>query len=145
MELSKKSWSFKFAIQILNLYSLCLSNYHCAGCSVRTPISMKFFPRFFLLYFLVFHIYFFSYAYGTSLPILVLFIFIYSISFIWRTYLVNRELLVISRIFLFGAFYNRSIYASSHPLLLESFWGNHYKLLKHFLFMIINKVANVDL
>nr|VDD08793.1 unnamed protein product [Brassica oleracea] len=32
--------------------------------SVRTPISMKFFPRFFLLYFLVFHIYFFSYAYG---------------------------------------------------------------------------------
>ncbi|KAK6125638.1 hypothetical protein DH2020_040614 [Rehmannia glutinosa] len=26
--------------------------------SVRTPISMKFFPRFFLLYFLVFHIYF---------------------------------------------------------------------------------------
>lgn len=34
--------------------------------SVRTPISMKFFPRFFLLYFLVFHIYFFSYAYGFS-------------------------------------------------------------------------------
>ncbi|KAL5731550.1 hypothetical protein ACHQM5_004269 [Ranunculus cassubicifolius] len=32
--------------------------------SVRTPISMKFFPRFFLLYFLVFHIYFFSYPYG---------------------------------------------------------------------------------
>ncbi|KAF6150622.1 hypothetical protein GIB67_022234 [Kingdonia uniflora] len=35
-------------------------------CSVRTPISMKFFPRFFLLYFLVFHIYFFSYPYGFS-------------------------------------------------------------------------------
>ncbi|KAF3435191.1 hypothetical protein FNV43_RR22278 [Rhamnella rubrinervis] len=34
--------------------------------SVRTPISMKFFPRFFLLYFLVFHIYFFSYSYGFS-------------------------------------------------------------------------------
>lgn len=34
--------------------------------SVRTPISMKSFPRFFLLYFLVFHIYFFSYAYGFS-------------------------------------------------------------------------------
>ncbi|XP_038682609.1 membralin-like protein At1g60995 [Tripterygium wilfordii] len=34
--------------------------------SVRTPISMKFFPRFFLLYFLVFHIYFFSYGYGFS-------------------------------------------------------------------------------
>ncbi|KAF7842712.1 membralin-like protein [Senna tora] len=34
--------------------------------SVRTPISMKFFPRFFLLYFLVFHIYFFSYAFGFS-------------------------------------------------------------------------------
>ncbi|KAK8613620.1 hypothetical protein V6N13_101377 [Hibiscus sabdariffa] len=34
--------------------------------SVRTPISMKFFPRFFLLYFLVFHIYFFCYAYGFS-------------------------------------------------------------------------------
>ncbi|XP_022763279.1 membralin-like [Durio zibethinus] len=34
--------------------------------SVRTPISMKFFPRFFLLYFLVFHIYFFSYANGFS-------------------------------------------------------------------------------
>ncbi|XP_055835167.1 membralin-like protein At1g60995 isoform X2 [Solanum dulcamara] len=32
--------------------------------SVRTPISMKYFPRFFLLYFLVFHIYFFSYSYG---------------------------------------------------------------------------------
>nr|VDD23655.1 unnamed protein product [Brassica rapa] len=34
--------------------------------SVRTPISMKFFPRFFLLYFFVVHIYFFSYAYGFS-------------------------------------------------------------------------------
>ncbi|CAI0470530.1 unnamed protein product [Linum tenue] len=34
--------------------------------SVRTPLSMKFFPRFFLLYFLVFHIYFFSYTYGFS-------------------------------------------------------------------------------
>ncbi|CAN1285041.1 Membralin-like protein At1g60995 [Linum perenne] len=34
--------------------------------SVRTPISMKFFPRFFLLYFLAFHIYFFSYTYGFS-------------------------------------------------------------------------------
>ncbi|GMG99876.1 hypothetical protein Nepgr_001716 [Nepenthes gracilis] len=34
--------------------------------SVRTPISMKFFPRFFLLYFLVFHIYLFSYPYGFS-------------------------------------------------------------------------------
>ncbi|KAG5384618.1 hypothetical protein IGI04_036088 [Brassica rapa subsp. trilocularis] len=34
--------------------------------SLRTPISMKFFPRFFLLYFFVVHIYFFSYAYGFS-------------------------------------------------------------------------------
>ncbi|XP_047330428.1 membralin-like protein At1g60995 isoform X2 [Impatiens glandulifera] len=34
--------------------------------SVRTPISMKFFPRFFLLYFLAFHIYFFSYTSGFS-------------------------------------------------------------------------------
>ncbi|XP_051179176.1 membralin-like protein At1g60995 isoform X2 [Lolium perenne] len=34
--------------------------------SVRTSISMQFFPRFFLLYFLVFHIYFFSYTYGFS-------------------------------------------------------------------------------
>lgn len=34
--------------------------------SVRTPLSMKYFPRFFSLYFLVFHIYFFSYAYGFS-------------------------------------------------------------------------------
>lgn len=34
--------------------------------SVRTPISMKFFPRFFLLYFLIFHIYLFSYTYGFS-------------------------------------------------------------------------------
>ncbi|KAH9288121.1 hypothetical protein KI387_032238, partial [Taxus chinensis] len=34
--------------------------------SVRTPVSMQYFPRFFLLYFLVFHIYFFSYAYGFS-------------------------------------------------------------------------------
>jgi len=34
--------------------------------SVRTPLSMQFFPRFFLLYFLVFHIYFFSYAHGFS-------------------------------------------------------------------------------
>ncbi|XP_071704123.1 membralin-like protein At1g60995 [Rutidosis leptorrhynchoides] len=34
--------------------------------SVRTPISMKFFPRFFLLYFLAFHIYFFSYTHGFS-------------------------------------------------------------------------------
>ncbi|XP_074568729.1 membralin-like protein At1g60995 isoform X2 [Curcuma longa] len=34
--------------------------------SVRTTISMQFFPRFFLLYFLVFHIYFFSYPHGFS-------------------------------------------------------------------------------
>uniref|UniRef100_A0A0D6R123 Membralin n=1 Tax=Araucaria cunninghamii TaxID=56994 RepID=A0A0D6R123_ARACU len=34
--------------------------------SVRTTLSMQYFPRFFLLYFLVFHIYFFSYAYGFS-------------------------------------------------------------------------------
>ncbi|KAH7290881.1 hypothetical protein KP509_30G067600 [Ceratopteris richardii] len=34
--------------------------------SVRTPVSMQFFPRFFLLYFMVFHIYFFSYEYGFS-------------------------------------------------------------------------------
>ncbi|KAK1308195.1 hypothetical protein QJS10_CPA09g00971 [Acorus calamus] len=34
--------------------------------SVRTPMSMQFFPRFFLLYFLMFHIYFFSYSYGFS-------------------------------------------------------------------------------
>ncbi|CAN6584530.1 unnamed protein product [Malus baccata var. baccata] len=34
--------------------------------SVRTPISMKFFPRFFLIYFLVFHIYFFSYTYAAA-------------------------------------------------------------------------------
>ncbi|XP_068655945.1 membralin-like protein At1g60995 isoform X2 [Aristolochia californica] len=34
--------------------------------SVRTPLSIQFFPRFFLLYFLVFHIYFFSYPYGFS-------------------------------------------------------------------------------
>lgn len=46
----------------------------CVFCSVRTPISMKFFPRFFLLYFLVFHIYFFSYAYGMSIVILTLFL-----------------------------------------------------------------------
>ncbi|KMZ69169.1 putative Membralin [Zostera marina] len=32
--------------------------------SVRTPSSMKFFPRFFFLYFLMFHIYLFSYTHG---------------------------------------------------------------------------------
>ncbi|KAG6495265.1 hypothetical protein ZIOFF_043059 [Zingiber officinale] len=46
---------------------LFLYNHFCASfCSVRTTISMQFFPRFFLLYFLVFHIYFFSYPYGFS-------------------------------------------------------------------------------
>ncbi|XP_024514830.1 membralin isoform X2 [Selaginella moellendorffii] len=34
--------------------------------SVRTRISMQYFPRFFFLYFMVFHIYFFSYTYGFS-------------------------------------------------------------------------------
>lgn len=34
--------------------------------SVRTPVSMQFFPRYFFLYFMVFHIYFFSYEYGFS-------------------------------------------------------------------------------
>ncbi|BBM98228.1 hypothetical protein MPTK1_1g11860 [Marchantia polymorpha subsp. ruderalis] len=34
--------------------------------SVRTPLSMQYFPRFFFLYFMVFHIYFFSYTYGFS-------------------------------------------------------------------------------
>jgi prepilin signal peptidase PulO-like enzyme (type II secretory pathway) len=32
--------------------------------SVRTSLSMQYFPRFFFLYFMVFHIYFFSYTYG---------------------------------------------------------------------------------
>jgi hypothetical protein len=34
------------------------------GGSVRTSLSMQYFPRFFFLYFMVFHIYFFSYTYG---------------------------------------------------------------------------------
>jgi prepilin signal peptidase PulO-like enzyme (type II secretory pathway) len=34
--------------------------------SVRTSLSMQYFPRFFFLYFMVFHIYFFSYTYGFS-------------------------------------------------------------------------------
>eukprot|EP00246_Nothoceros_aenigmaticus_P008726 TRINITY_DN2368_c0_g1_i1.p1 TRINITY_DN2368_c0_g1~~TRINITY_DN2368_c0_g1_i1.p1 ORF type:complete len:763 (-),score=134.29 TRINITY_DN2368_c0_g1_i1:664-2952(-) len=34
--------------------------------SVRTPLSMQYFPKFFFLYFMVFHIYFFSYTYGFS-------------------------------------------------------------------------------
>lgn len=34
--------------------------------SVRTPVSMQYFPRYFFLYFMVFHIYFFSYEYGFS-------------------------------------------------------------------------------
>jgi hypothetical protein len=32
--------------------------------SVRTRVSMQYFPRFFFLYFMIFHIYFFSYSYG---------------------------------------------------------------------------------
>jgi hypothetical protein len=32
--------------------------------SVRTPQSIRFFPRFFFLYFLAFHVYFFSYPFG---------------------------------------------------------------------------------
>ena len=32
--------------------------------SVRTRVSMQYFPRFFFLYFIIFHIYFFSYSYG---------------------------------------------------------------------------------
>lgn len=54
------------------LVCVMLFSFDCLSCSVRTPISMKFFPRFFLLYFLVFHIYFFSYAYGTSLLLTLL-------------------------------------------------------------------------
>jgi hypothetical protein len=38
------------------------------GDSVRTPVSMQYFPRFFFLYFMVFHIYIFSYEYG-KLPV----------------------------------------------------------------------------
>ncbi|KAH9751479.1 Membralin-like protein [Citrus sinensis] len=53
------------AFLVLILVWLC-ELFTLISCSVRTPISMKFFPRFFLLYFLVFHIYFFSYAYGFS-------------------------------------------------------------------------------
>lgn len=34
--------------------------------SVRTSVSMQYFPRYFFLYFMVFHIYFFSYEYGFS-------------------------------------------------------------------------------
>ncbi|KAJ8441186.1 hypothetical protein Cgig2_024915 [Carnegiea gigantea] len=72
------SMSFSFLQLSMNSYALswllcfpfflnCLIEFGLSpACSVRTPISMKFFPRFFLLYFLVFHIYFFSYAYGFS-------------------------------------------------------------------------------
>lgn len=34
------------------------------GCSIRSPSSLRFFPKFFFLYFLLFHIYFFSFSYG---------------------------------------------------------------------------------
>eukprot|EP00850_Spirogloea_muscicola_P010271 SM000060S19603 [mRNA] locus=s60:29067:34348:- [translate_table: standard] len=34
--------------------------------SMRTRLSMQYFPRFFFLYFILFHIYFFSYTYGFS-------------------------------------------------------------------------------
>ena len=50
-------------LKLIILYTyLCILIF--SFCSVRTSISMQFFPRFFLLYFLVFHIYFFSYTYG---------------------------------------------------------------------------------
>ena len=44
--------------------------------SVRTPQSIRFFPRFFLLYFLAFHIYVFSYPFGgfSHLAVLALFL-----------------------------------------------------------------------
>ncbi|XLU65850.1 hypothetical protein S245_025059, partial [Arachis hypogaea] len=51
------------AFIVLILIWLCELFTLIRGLCVRTPISMKFFPRFFLLYFLVFHIYFFSYSY----------------------------------------------------------------------------------
>ena len=38
----------------------------------------------------------------------------------------------IFRIFLFGALYCCSIYASSHSILLEPFWGNQYKIFMAF-------------
>lgn len=109
MEFRQKKTSFQLS---------CPSNCACACCSVRTSISMKFFPRFFLLYFLVFHIYFFSYAYGTAPYAFILDIFILS-SFSQLNNFSNCS--QIFRIFLLGALYNCSIYASSHSILLESF------------------------
>lgn len=87
------------------------------ACSVRTPISMKFFPRFFLLYFLVFHIYFFSYTYGNiviSHQIITL-----SKSLLFS----DMPLLCACRVFLFSSLNFRSIYATPYPLFLEQIWG----------------------
>ena len=93
------------------------------SCSVRTPISMKFFPRFFLLYFLVFHIYFFSYSYGrTRYHCWDLFPFLVeSLMFLLKYWLDN-----FCRFFIFGSLYSCSLYAAPHSLLLEPFWGKHY-------------------
>ncbi|KAJ1419976.1 Membralin [Sesbania bispinosa] len=77
--------------------------------SVRTPISMKFFPRFFLLYFLVFHIYFFSYAYGFSyLALSTTAAFMqHLILYFWNRF---EELVLLSdNIFLMGIFVARNM------------------------------------
>ncbi len=58
-------WTSTVSIQLSMIFSL--KNYlHMGGIggSVRTSLSMQYFPRFFFLYFMVFHIYFFSYTYG---------------------------------------------------------------------------------
>ena len=91
------------------------------NCSVRTPISMKFFPRFFLLYFLVFHIYFFSYAYGMILYCSEYVLLCWNLFVLSEVYVSN-----FSRFFIFGSLYCCSIYAAPYSVLLESFWGNDH-------------------
>ena len=100
-------------------------NFFYGFCSVRTPISMKFFPRFFLLYFLVFHIYFFSYAYGMMIACIF-----WSLFFSWNQRL--YALYVPRRFFVLGLVYYCSIYAPSYPVFLEQIWGIYFlwRLLK---------------
>lgn len=56
--------------------------------SLRTAQSIKYFPRFFLVYFSLFHIYFFSFPFGFSyLALLISVLFIsHSMIYFWSTY-----------------------------------------------------------
>lgn len=111
-------------------------NFWSSYCSVRTSISMQFFPRFFLLYFLVFHIYFFSYTYGMRISVGIKY-FISFFFILWKNWWQWYSLFMTSTLILLPGFSYLAFSATAAFMqhLILYFWNRFEVSLLLFLLM----------